>query len=448
MDRRISITDVTQGRRDRALVVPHYERDALHGIALVASEFNDSQISVHGPRGCTSQLVEAMNVQSQQVNYYHFGMSPKDVVLGGVRRLRPKLTKAAGSYTREGILFLATTCTAELIADDVDSVVRELEGTAPVLKVTGGLEGDRLSGINATLEALVRRFGQPGDGREPGLVNLIGNVGGGREWHGDVHELARVLERLGLRANPLACESRLRHVVAAPRAVATVLTTSDVGGDAAGWLEKSHGVPVAVSPFGLPIGLRGTERWLRVLAAAAGVAPDVVDDVIADEESEVLRQVRLRLRDEIYIAGVARLKGLPVAVVADGTVALSWMRFLVEELAMRPVLLGAHRAPAAGADELLAWWATARDGAVELSRPTPDEVADALRQAKPALVLGSSVERELLDRAGGGTFLHIAYPNTHYVTFTDAPYLGYRGVARVAEDILNRIPWAAGEETS
>lgn len=432
----ISIVDLTGSSPADALSIPLHDRDALYGISLVAAEFADSQIRVYGPRGCTSQILEALNNQRQQFDYYHFGMDEREIVFGAAKRVGPKLRKLVEEYEQEGILFLVTTCVPELTGEDVDGFADDLPRNVPVVKLTAGPQGDAASGVECALERLLRRFGQRGPRRER-LVNVIGNVGAGREWRADCREVARLLAGAGLRANPIACESRVAHLAAAPTACATVLVSPTVGVAAARFLEQEHGVPVVSPPFGLPLGLRGTERWLRGVAVAAGVEADAIDRLVWEEEARVFLRMRGGLRDEVQSGLVACVQGLRFAVVADAVAALSWTRLLQEELGLRPVLMGSRTELATAPAELREWWAAHRGDAAEVTRPDDRTLRDALERTRPVLVLGSSVERDACEALHVPGFMHICHPNTHYATFTDEPLLGYRGLLRVAETVLN-----------
>jgi light-independent protochlorophyllide reductase B subunit len=345
-----------------------------------------------------------------------------------------------GEYGQAGPKISISTCAPEIIGDNLNDVVARINPKLPVVAVSGGFQGNQYYGLNETLLRLVMKFADPSPVTERGLVNLIGSIGGTLQWRADVREMDRLLTALGLTVNYLVCDSTLDNVRRASRAEATILIGPEIGAPAAEYLQRSFKLQVIASAFGLPLGLRGTEAWLRAVSAALGLDAGRLDAVLEREEEETRFALKVGLNNLVFSEKTMRLKRLPVAVVAEAVSALSWARFLAEELEMRPCVVGL-RTPMKKYDlhPDLTQWLNASDDCAILAEPSVDSVQRALEKFQPHLVLGSSLEADMVRDLGLPAFVHVAHPNTQYVNIVEKPHLGYNGMLNICETILNVI---------
>jgi nitrogenase molybdenum-iron protein alpha/beta subunit len=417
-----------------------YTRCSLFGAALVGTEVFDSNICPHGPQGCLHVVRDATAQQNRETEYAQSGMTSKDVIYGGKNTLTAAFLETMGEYGQGGPKISISTCAPEIIGDHLEDVVSRINPRLPVIMISGGFQGDQYFGLNQTLLKLVVRFADPDATIEPGLVNLIGNIGASRQWRADAREMARLLSALGLTVNHLVCDGTLDNARRASHAAATVLVNPEIGAAAGDYLRRTWDRPLISPPFGLPIGLRGTEEWLRAVSAALPVDLGRLEEVLAEEEEEVRLKLKVGLNNLVLNEKTLQLKRMPVSVVAEGAAALGWARFLSEELQMAPCLIGL-RTPVEpdGLHADMARWLEPSDARAVLLQPSVDSVREALARLRPHLVLGSSLEGEIARELGLPAFLHIAHPNTQYVTIVEEPHLGYRGMLHACESILNAI---------
>lgn len=426
---------------DPVLLQNPYRRCSIYGAALVAAEVFDSDFCVHGPQGCTSAVKEAFAVQGREYDYHNSGMTQSEVIFGGERCLVNALTDAFYPYEKAGPKFMVTSCSSEIIGDNVDAIAARVNPGLPLVKVTsGGIKGDQYFGLDQALLGLVSKFAASPLERQPNLVNLVGAIGLNRGWRADVAELRRLLEALGLAVNAVACDSTIAHFQRCAGAALTILLTPDVGWSAAQFLEKRFGIPYLISPLFYPLGLRGTEIWLSGIARALSVADEKVVAFVDAEELRARDALKIGLSQVVYSEKVTRLRRLPTAIVAEGPAAISWARFLAEELDALPVYLGMRT----GVDraEVLAALAQvsselALSPRVEFD-PSCHDVERSLRETGAELVLGSSVELDIARRLGLEALL-IANPNTHRVNIAPPPFLGYVGLLHATEAVLNSV---------
>jgi len=126
----------------------------------------------------------------------------------------------------------------------------------------------------------------------------------------------------------------------------------------------------------------------------------------------------------VFVEKLSSMKGMPVSIVAEGSVAFSWARFISEELEMVPVFLGMRtNNDDYGLSEKLAEWKKESSLSPEiLWNPAVGEVKKAIEKTKSEFIMGSSVEANLGEKLGVKNFLHITNPNTQYVNINMNPF--------------------------
>lgn len=419
-----------------------YERCSLYGAALVAAEVYDSDFCVHGPQGCTSAIKEAFAVQGREYDYHHSGMTQSDIIFGGEKCLTNALTEAFSPYEKAGPKFMVTSCSSEIIGDNVDAIAARVNERLPLVKVNGGgFKGNQYTGINNALVGLISKFANPHPERKSNVVNIIGSIGLSRQWRADIYELKRILENLGLEVNRVGCDSTIEDIKRTGAASLTIILMPEAGLTAAEYLQNRFGIPYLYPSLFLPLGLRGTEVWLNEIGDALSIPKERVRKIVDEEEERVRDKLKIGLHQMIYAEKLSYLKGLTVSIIAEGSAAFSWARFVSEELGMEPVFLGMRTVH--DNDQLtraLEEWK--RESSISpkvLFRPAADEIKNALRDTKTEFVIGSSIEADMAKEMGIGNFLHITNPNTHYVNINRIPFLGYTGILYATEAILNTL---------
>ncbi len=429
-----------KARKQVPQVQSPYVRCSLYGVALVASEIFDPDFGIHGPQGCISTVKEAFALQKKEIEYHTSSMNKDDIVFSGEKKLFETVADVFTPYEKAGPKFIITTCASEIIGDNVNGVAAKFNCELPTIVIPGGgVNGDHYYGINKTLLEMAKRYAIKGATKRKGFVNLIGNIGLSRNWKADYHELERLLVCLGLDVNPLGCDSTSVHFELASEAEYTIIVTSDIGLPLGQYLEKNHDVPLITSSFGIPIGLRGTEIWLREISAQIVFNESTLEILIDKQEEFVRTRLKVGLHQMTYIEKLVELKNMPVAVIAEGPVAVGWARFLSEEIGLRVIYLGLRTK---GDDnDLLTLLSRVKnelemDVDVEIVA-SEEEVRSALERHRPHAIYGSSVEARIGQELGIVEFIHISNPNTQYVTLTEVPFLGYHGVINITEKILN-----------
>jgi nitrogenase iron protein len=265
-------------------------REPLHGCAFTGAvntltQIGDAVTLAHGPRSCTHIAASTMlssglaSLRRHDVRIpeqlapalVSTEMTDATMIHGGLDVFRAGLKEAVRRQPKA--VFVATTCPAGVIGEDVDQVVREFERPdTPMLRVStdGDIEGDYLQGvINACTEGagrLIDPRSEPGDD----CVNIVAEKNIAINADINFAEMERLLTLLGLRVHcrfvRRTTVDRLRTYLRAPLNLPAYL--DHLGRVLRDFLSRQFGCVFAHHPF--PSGFHETERWLLEIARFFG----------------------------------------------------------------------------------------------------------------------------------------------------------------------------------
>lgn len=360
-------------------------------------------------------------------------LNDRDLVFGTEKSLRGAVLQIARSV-RPGVLLLSQSAIAVVAGTDADAIARDLEdetGLAIATVRSAPLSGCHLDGFANAAEALARnvelRAGEP----VAGSVAVIGFPLTRLEADDEANlaELARTCEALGLTpasvwfdgdtSASLSRVARAEHLLALPYARG-----------AAGVLGARLGRPVL--PVELPIGLGGTEQWVRSLGEATGRS--------SEAEAFIARELDLAV-PRLEWAIPRGLLHRSVAIVADPHLAPGLVSFAAE-LGLRVRLVGLHardRQAAAQVERALAAVGQAAPVLVDPSFPELERRwAELHARGELDLVIGTSNERDAA-KALRVPYLELGYPSLTRHALTPSPTWGFRGALWLADAMFNLI---------
>lgn len=257
---------------------------------------------VHGGQGCvmfvrlifSQHFKESFEIASSSVH-------EDGAVFGACNRVEEGVDVLLSRYPHVKVIPIITTCSTEVIGDDIDGLIKKLnEGLLkekyPDREVhlvaihTPSFVGSMVSGYDVAVHDFVKHFSQKG---KPSLkINLITG------WvnPGDVKALKHLLEAMDIDANvlfeiesfdsPLMPDgSAVSHggttiadLIATADAQGTIALNRYEGGKAAKFLEKRWDVPAIIGPT--PIGIRNTDTFLQNLKQLTGkpIPPSLVKE--------------------------------------------------------------------------------------------------------------------------------------------------------------------------
>ncbi|EGV29511.1 Fe-only nitrogenase, beta subunit [Thiorhodococcus drewsii AZ1] len=250
---------------------------------------------VHGGQGCvmfvrlliSQHLKESFEIASSSVH-------EDGAVFGALDRVEQAVDVLLMRYPHVKVVPIISTCSTEVIGDDIDGVVRKLNEGLLQEKYAGrevhlipihtpSFVGSMVSGYDVAVRDFVKYFAEPGEPGEPnGKVNLITG------WvnPGDVKALKHLMTEMDIQANvlfeiesfdsPLMPDGNyvshgsttIEDLKSTGSASATLALNRYEGGQAAKYLESEFNQPTIVGPT--PIGIRNTDTFLANLKTLTG----------------------------------------------------------------------------------------------------------------------------------------------------------------------------------
>jgi nitrogenase molybdenum-iron protein beta chain len=377
-----------------------------------------------------------------------------EVVFGGEERLR-KVIESSYKVLKSELQVVLTGCAADIVGDDTGRVVAEFRdrGRPIVFAETAGFKSSNYVAHSTVVNAIVDQFvdaADPGaaDRKERGLVNVFASIPYQDPfWRGNLSELKRILEGIGLRANILfGSESEgVAEWKAIPRASFNVIVSPWYGLPVVEHLSEKYGQPYFRFPY-IPIGGNETTRFVRELAlfaareGRADIDEEQVESFIAREEEAFYLEIQ-----SLATFLLEFRYGLPAwtQIVHDASYVVGLSRFLLHEVGIVPKeLVVADGTPEEFQAEVRASLASASDKRkLDLSfEPDAGKAQEGLRSARHpgrGLLIGSGWEKAVA-KERGMDFLSAANPSPYRLVL-GAGYLGYRGGLRLVEDIYDRV---------
>ena len=196
------------------------------------------------------------------------GITEKEIVFGGAERLEEQIKNTVEIIDAD-LFVVITGCTAEIIGDDVASIVRDYDhhrvGTPPIIFASGaGFKGDSLFGYDSVLQSVFRDYVDAAKTVKKGLVNVWG-IPPGQDvfWEGNLLEIRRILEGIGLTVNTFfTSRDDLDALKGAAQAQLNIVLSPVYGKAAAEVFKEVDGT--AYISADLPIGRKPPRNsWLR-----------------------------------------------------------------------------------------------------------------------------------------------------------------------------------------
>lgn len=369
--------------------------------------------------------------------------SEREVIFGGGDRL-DELIGSTLKILDADLFVVLTGCISDLVGDDIGGVVTpyQRKGVPIAFAETGGFRGNNFTGHELVTRAIIDQFVGPYAGaRDADLVNVWSLLPYHNTfWRGDLAEIKRGLEGVGLRVNILfGPESKgVSEWKDIPKAAFNIVLGPWLGVATARHLEAKYGQPFLHLPI-LPIGANATTAFLRKVLAFAGLKRrrGKAEAFIAEEEARYYKYL-----EDFTDFYAEYWWGLPAkfAVVGDATYNLALTHFLVNQLGLIPARQIITDNPP---EEF-------RTGIAEHYRHIADDVAtdvefeedsytihQKLRATdfghKAPIIFGTTWERDLAKELKGA-IVEVGFPASYEVVLSRG-YVGYRGALTLLEKI-------------
>jgi nitrogenase molybdenum-iron protein beta chain len=365
----------------------------------------------------------------------------KEVVFGGNERLE-ELIKSSLKVLKSDLFVVLTGCIGELVGDDVESVVRPFQkrGVPIVYAETGGFKGNNFTGHELVTQAIIDQFVGDYKGTKNKLsVNVWSLLPFHNPfWRGDLAEIKRILEGIGLTVNILFGNGSkgTDEWKQIPKAQFNLVLSPWLGLKTAKHLAEKYNQPFLHYPV-IPIGAKETGKFLRTVADFAGLNKDHVETFIRQEEKEYYYYL------EHFADFYAEYWwGLPAkyAAVGDSAYVLAISKFVVNQLGLIPAAHIVSENPPEEFRESIEkeFHSLAHDVSGNVEFAEDGYIIGKILENtnfghKPPIIFGTTWERDTAKKLGGN-LIEIGFPASYEVVL-NRTYIGYRGALALLEKI-------------
>ena len=433
---------------------------ALGALASVIAIEGAIPITHCGP-GCAQKQFHALSgISGYQGGEFHVpstNIGNKEVIFGGADRL-DELIGSTLKVMEAELYVVQSGCVPGLVGDDVGNVVQSYQrrDVPIVFAETLGYRGTNFTGhetvVRAILDQYVAKHADSARGVQKGLVNVWSLLPYQNPfWRGDLAEIRRILEGVGLTVNILfgPASEGLNEWRAIPEAELNVVLSPWLGLSIARRLETVYGQPVLHEPA-IPIGARATGAFLRRVGEAVGADPERVEGFIRAEERTYYRYLRDFAQ---FYAGCTSQYRLPseVNIVGESAYALAIAKFFVGDLGVNPGVFVLTENPPesarAGIVSAFRDLAPGVDGE-PVFEPDGFRARDLIkaraRVGEYPIVFGSTWEAAVAGD-NGAPLVEISYPANDEVVLARS-YVGYRGALQLLERTYTTVVRQSTEE--
>ncbi|EGW37580.1 Fe-only nitrogenase subunit beta [Desulfosporosinus sp. OT] len=262
------------------------------GAQYVSIGIKDCLGIVHGGQGCV-MFVRLLFAQHFKDNFDIASSSVHEdsAVFGAVHRVEEAVDVVLMRYPHVKVIPIITTCSTEVIGDDVDGVVRKLNEGLLKEKYAGrevhlisihtpSFKGSQVTGYDVALEAFLQTLAKKETPN--GKLNLItgwvnpGDVTALKHLLAEMKVDATVLFEIESFDSPLMPDksgvshgsTTVEDLIGTANAMGTIALNKYEGGKAAQYLANEFDIPTIIGPT--PIGIRNTDTFLQNLKKMTG----------------------------------------------------------------------------------------------------------------------------------------------------------------------------------
>ncbi|GHT80101.1 hydrogenase [Spirochaetia bacterium] len=397
----------------------------------------------HSGPGCCMQTTAGEAGQgSVRLPYYvsytalpSTNMLDREVIFGGEEKLDKHLEGALEILDAD-VFFVLTGCTAGIIGDDVQKVVKKYQDKgAPVYAVnSAGFLGESYRGYEIAVKALLDNIVDPAPAKkEADLVNVLGIMPyHDPYWEGNFEEIVRLLNKLGLQVNTFFSHNQgIAEIKRSSAAALNIIPHPWLLKSAAEEYRERFAIP-SLRWSGAPLGATDTAAFLRAVGEATGRQKEA-EEVITEEEQYFYRYLE---------TGIGLQSWRRFAVVGESTNVIPITRFLANDYSFTPEAAIITDVVFRPEDK-----AAILDRLQNLESSRPPEVFFTGDQWEINRTLDKFTELSLLvasTNEGEWAMTHqvqhfiACYPNTERLIYNRS-CVGYRGALTFMEDIYSNL---------
>lgn len=412
----------------------------LHGAIQTIAQIQGVVPILHTIPGCGLQQDIAKKVGGAFATYLQGYEIPssniyeKQVIFGGTSRLREQIKNTVKVFEADLYVTLSG-CESEMVGDDSISMTQEIvdQGEKAIYYKAPGFKGDQYIGYEGIVNALIDKLPsvyenltvETEDNRI--RVNVLGIIPGQDiYWQGNLDEIQRVLQALGIEVNKLLGYKQSIDNWRRLNTASLNIVVSKWGIEAAKKLKDLYGTPYTVVD-NLGIGPEAVEQLVKSVATELDINLDTAKEFI-DAERERFRYSLKQIAEYYYDYDFQKR----VVIIGDESTTIRYADFLTTYLGME--ILAIIITDFVGEEEEQESSEFLRSLAYEIYyKKDTREISQIIEQISPEFVLGSSLEEEISTSIGAYHYT-ISYPAYHKVIIGSCN-IGYKGAIEIIEDL-------------
>ncbi|MFA6372827.1 MAG: nitrogenase component 1 [Methanothrix sp.] len=260
-------------------------------LSVRVNTIRDAAVIFHAPVGCSTPAlgyrelfrdipVELGRPDNFDLHWMTTNINEQDVVYGAADKLKFAIEEAERRYSPRAI-FILTSCVSGVIGEDIEGVVNEVQPFCSARIVPVHCEGVRSrlvqTGYDAFWHGVLKYLVKKPEKKQKDLVNVASMLS--YTWQ-DRREITRLLGKLNLRPNFVPEFATVEQFEQLSEAAVTAPLCPTYTDYLSKGLEQEYGVPYFLYPS--PMGIAGTDEWLRKVARFTGKEGEV--EALIDEE--------------------------------------------------------------------------------------------------------------------------------------------------------------------
>lgn len=412
----------------------------LHGAIQTITQIQGVVPILHSTSGCGLQHDIAKKVGSAYAAYVQGYEIPssnvyeKQVIFGGTSRLREQIKNTV--KVMKGDLYVTLSgCESEMVGDDSISMTQEIvdQGEKAINYKAPGFKGDQYIGYEGIVSTLIDKL--PGvyenvteeinDNRIQ--INILGIIPvQDIYWQGNLDEIQRVLQSLGIEVNKLL---GYRQSINNWRRMNTAnlnIVVSKWGLEAAKKLKKLYHTPyIVVDNIGM--GPDAMELLVDQIAKKIPIKVEIARDFFRAEK-ERFRYALKQIAEYYYDYDFQK----SVVIVGDESTTIRYADFLTRYLGMEILAILITDFVGEETSQKPSEYLRSLAYGIYYKKDTR-EISQIIEETNPELVLGSSLE-EGIARSLGAYHYTISYPAYNKVIISSCD-VGYEGGIGLIENL-------------
>ncbi|ACL75966.1 nitrogenase component 1 [Ruminiclostridium cellulolyticum] len=419
--------------RNTYLCIDSIEKCGILGVSHVIAQISNSSVVIHGPKGCVYPAYEASINYPLNINYTE--MCEKSTVFGGEHDVSEKIVDEFYE-NRPDLMAVVTTCSSEIIGDDIEGLIKLANLPIPVIRVDGGgFLNTQTSGTNTAMKALIEKLCVNIDNSYP-IVNLISPICISSSWQEDMKYLSSLLNEFGIKARPLFCNATVEDIRDYGRACLNVVICSSIGLDTAEYMSKKYGIPYLYLPY--PVGLEKTDFFIKSILQILQNKNDI-SALLDEKKATIKRQFNNGMGKVNTFRLFEYIKQLKKMIVGPPEIALAFLNIIANEFEDKIDIVIVKDISVEGADETIAKFKEVSPSTKVIISDDNQEIKESIQSLKPQVLLGSDTEFYFAKESYEPAYINICYPGAREIRFNRHPVVGYEGTLNFFEEWYNKI---------